>query len=150
MERIYPLTVDHLQHIIGMPVCAVAKNGLRYVGIAESCANGRLVLVSPCQGDCQGLHFSQPYGNQSAYEREQGSSNEQSTSNRRTTTGKKSKGVRGKKQRQGDKATSASIEAHSTNYAQSKQNPAHVLSRSGSSGVAVLNLDDIGLLFLII
>jgi hypothetical protein len=135
MERIYPLSDDHLQHIIGMPVCAVMKNGLRYVGIAESCKGGRLVLMDPAARASR-LRYGQ--------------SSEQNGNFERTSTDDSKTTVRGKKQNRRAKASSASNEAVSTNYASN----VHIPAADGRSNADIhgskLNLDDIFLLFLII
>ncbi|MDF2834522.1 MAG: hypothetical protein K0Q63_162 [Paenibacillus sp.] len=135
MERIYPLSDDHLQHIIGMPVCAVMKNGFRYVGIAESCKGGRLELSDPASR---------------AFRFRSGQHNEQNATSERTVNNDNKKSVRGKKQHRQAKASSASQEAVSTNYASNGHNPAANARSHADFNGSKLDLDDIFLLFLII
>lgn len=147
MERIYPLTDDHLQHIIGMPVCAVMKNGLRYVGIAESCRGGRLILADPYGRPSYGYQQEAPVVSQGL---EPNDLSEQKSKIQRTTSNKKNKSVRGKKQKQQPLAETASQEALYTNSAPGGYNPASGAKNSAALRGDGLHLDDIFLLFLIV
>ncbi|WP_028558883.1 hypothetical protein [Paenibacillus pinihumi] len=47
MEPVFPLNEERIQPLSGHVVCAVNKQGQRYLGILHSCRNGRLVLNGP-------------------------------------------------------------------------------------------------------
>lgn len=149
MERIYPLSDEHLQHIIGMPVCAVMKNGFRYVGIAESCSGGRLVLGDPTSR-FRHSHYDRQLGSQVPQAQSPNITNEQNEQIKRKTSGVSQRIVRNKKQLCKAKASSSANKAISTNYAGSTQNPAYTTNNDAISNGNNLQLDDIFLLFLII
>lgn len=149
MERIYPLSDEHLQHIIGMPVCAVMKNGLRYVGIAESCSGGRLVLGDPASR-FRHNHYHRPLGSQVPQAQTPIIPNEQNEQIKRKTSSVSKRMVRNKKQLRKAKASSSANKAISTNYAGGAQIPAHTANNDAAFNGNRLHLDDIFLLFLII
>ncbi|WP_020617789.1 hypothetical protein [Paenibacillus daejeonensis] len=44
MEPIFPLHEERISQFCGQVVCAVMKDGTRYVGVLSSCKGGRLML----------------------------------------------------------------------------------------------------------
>ncbi|MDQ6423375.1 hypothetical protein RB620_28495 [Paenibacillus sp. LHD-117] len=148
MERIYPLNDEHLQHIIGMPVCAVMNNGLRYVGIAESCKSGRLGLTIPSYE--HGFGYPAESHDLSDDRQARNSQNEQTIQPEQTASTKKRKPVRGKKQLKQTQATASAKEAVFTNYAEGGNNPAAGTSADRTANGIKLDLEDIYLLFLIV
>lgn len=150
MERIYPLTDEHLQHIIGMPVCAVMKNGYRYVGIAESCRSGRLALADPASRYRHGYYGGQA-GSLSPQAHDQGKTNEQNEQLiKKTESGAVNNSVRGKKRYRKGKASASAKDGVSTHSSENGQNPSISSEDGADINAGILKLDDIHLLFLII
>jgi len=52
MEPIYPLHEERINQFCGQVVCAVMRDGSRYVGVLSSCKGGQLML----NGDAHGGH----------------------------------------------------------------------------------------------
>ncbi|MFD0588634.1 hypothetical protein ACFQZE_11515 [Paenibacillus sp. GCM10027627] len=50
MEPIYPLKQEVISNYCGLPVCAILKSGIRYVGVLKLCRNEHLYMTQNLYG----------------------------------------------------------------------------------------------------
>ncbi|GEM_PF-2056772 len=147
MEQIYPLKEEIISRYCGMPVCAVMKNGIRYVGTLSASRAGAVHLD---------IGFGSPYhpgpfrpgvhpghmgdsstGSGSQHEGDGADPNEQ-----KRTTGVSNPAATKKKKR-----IKASASSSTNKYAKKASNPAAREKDEQNSSILTLKLDDI--LFLV-
>ncbi|MHA7964713.1 hypothetical protein ACX93W_11255 [Paenibacillus sp. CAU 1782] len=147
MEQIYPLNEDIIARYCGLPVCAVMKSGIRYVGtLATSRASAIQLDIgfgSPYNpGNSRLNHYPGHFGNADISTDGQNQEHDANTNEHQRTTESSAPITQKKKKR-----VKASTKSSTTKYAKKVSNPAAREKNEENSGLITLNLDEI--LFLV-
>lgn len=147
MEQIYPLKEEIISHYCGMPVCAVMKSGIRYVGTLSASRAGAIHLDigfgSPYNPGESRLNSYPGHIDDSVISRDdQIQGHDDNLSEQKRTIGASIPATSKKKKR-----VKASTNSSTNKYAKKVSNPAAREKNEENSGIITLKLDEI--LFLV-